>query len=88
MADPAFPNAYTDPNITVRNPPSVAVPEDPPFVKNQEVTPVYDPANMETETFVEEPPKAASGNTWLPGRDPYKNGGAVGQDFLKNSGDS
>lgn len=86
MADQAFPNAYTDPNITVRNPPSVAVPETPAFIHNQEITPVYDPADRELETFVEADPKPTSGNTWRPSRDPYANGGAVGQTFLNNSG--
>lgn len=85
----AFPGPYVDQSLTKRNP-SHAVPPmgDTPAKSGSttlgEVT-IYDVPEVDHEPGDQgatEPPH--SPNSWKPGRDPYKNNGMVGQDFMKN----
>lgn len=85
----AFPGPYVDTNITKRNVVNVSPPEVLPVktANDQAATKVYDVAGTNHEPGDQgavTPPQA--GSSWVYGRDPYKVGGAVGQEFFNNQG--
>lgn len=89
MGQPAFtsPNdPYTDQNLTARNPSHTDITPTPPYNNNQEQVPVYDPAGRQTSGFSHVAAPAVSPNSWVEGRDPYKNNGMVGQPSFNNGG--
>lgn len=96
--NPARLNAYTDPNLTKRNAvptagQTVMPPTPPPSGSTTlgNIRPVY--ANdkvQEIDQTASNPGvaiPAQAPNSWVPGRDPYKNQGMPGQEFFDNAAD-
>ena len=86
MTQPAFPGPYTDPNLTVRDVPHRDIPQVPPITNNFQQVPVYSAEGTQTTGFTHTDAPPVAPNSWRVGRDPYANHGAVGQEFLDNSG--
>jgi hypothetical protein len=86
VSKPAFPGPYTDPNITVRDPAHVSITPTPGDGVPLAPTTVYDPAGRQTDDFSHTAAPPHSRPTWVHGKDPYANGGAVDQTFLNNQG--
>lgn len=84
---------YTDNSLTIVNPSNAAgsavIEPDHLVPENVErPTRLYD--NADTEYDASHPGAAVlphATRDWVPGRDPYKNDGMVGQDFFKNDPD-
>lgn len=88
MPRAAFPDAYTDVSITSRGPYTQTVTNELPNVTDEPAmkrTTVYEAAGTDVgheNAGVEPPPHSPTG--WKHGRDPYAEGGGVGQPFLDN----
>lgn len=85
MSDPAFPSPYTDPNITVRNPPHTSTTPTPAYHTAPSQVSTYDVADRQVSGFSHTDPPAANPVYSIPGRNPYANDGMVGQNVFKNS---
>ncbi len=83
----AFPNAYTDVSITSRGPYNQTGQNDiAETTNNPSQVNVYDVAGRDDGPFPARAAPPGNPNSWVAGRDVYKNDGVVGQDFFKNQG--
>lgn len=86
----ARPGPYTDVAITKRNVTNPDAPTPTPARSGSTTlggVTVYETAGTNHEPGDQDAPeKPHSPTAWAPGRDPYANGGGVGQDFLDNAG--
>ncbi len=88
MSKPAFPNAYTDPNITLRDLSSRTIPVVPPIAITPEPITDYEAAGTNhspTNSSAVKPPIKELGETWQRGATPYGNKGMTGQSGYNNA---